>query len=240
MNADEYRRAMDDDKGFQSKRKALVFVSLLLLALVLSGAQIKEANTFLFKIEFANHAGLKYLLVAAVIVCTLRYYSYSEKYNNHLFSLWVGRFLGDYNVYHLDPEGPVTSGLAGRGADVYAGGDYDVDYPVYKKTGIFKRAIGFETSGSDEYGKEVYYTRYFDLNVYTERWSKRDFLKLLWVEFKCRAEAWLRYRETLDLASPYLLAVSSLLAFVLCFALPPSVEEKPIKFAEVRTEVARS
>lgn len=239
MNADEYRRAMDDDKGFQSKRKALVFVSLLLLALVVSGAQIKEANSFIFKIEFSNHEGLKYLLVAAVMACALRYYSYSERYNNHLLSLWAGRLLSDYNVYHIDPEGPVTSGLAGRKADIYVGGKYDTDSPVYRKTGIFKRAIGFRTSETDEFRGQVYYTKLFSLNEYTEHWSRRDLLNLLLVEFKYRAHAWFKHRETLDLASPYLLAAASLLAFVLSIALPSSVEERPKKFGEVRLEVAR-
>lgn len=240
MNADEYSRAMDDDKEFQSKRKALVFVSLLLLALVVSGAQIKEANTFIFKIEFANHAGLRYLLVAAVMACTLRYYSYSEKYNNHLFSLWAGRFLSDYNVYHIDPEGPVTSGLAGSKAGIYVGDNYDTDNPVYRKTGIFKRAIGFKTNRIDEFRGQVYYTQFFNLNEYTEHWRRRDFLNLLRVEFKYRAQAWFKHRETLDLASPYLLAAASLLAFVLSLALPSSLEEKPIKYGEVRLEVVRA
>ena len=85
MTVDEFRESMDSDKAFQSKRKALVFVSLLLLALVVSGAQIKEANTFIFKIEFSNHAGLRYLLVASVMACMLRYYSYSERYRDQLF-----------------------------------------------------------------------------------------------------------------------------------------------------------
>ncbi|UVM56767.1 hypothetical protein LOY37_04070 [Pseudomonas sp. B21-012] len=239
MNADEYRKAMDDDKGYQSKRRALVFISLLLLALVASGAQIKEANTFIFKIEFANHEGLKYLLVAAVIACMLRYYSYSEKYNNHLFSIWSGRLLNDYTVYHIDYDGPpTTSGLAGRRADIYVGDKYDTDNPIYRRNGILKRSIGFKTGGYDENHGEIYYTEYFDLNEYSDRWRRRDFFKLLLAEFKYRAQAWFKHRETLDLAFPYLLAASSLLAFAINFALHSSLDEKPIRFDEVRVEVA--
>lgn len=237
-NVDDYRKAMDEDKAFQSKRKALVFVSLLLLALVVSGAQIKEVNTLIFKIEFANHAGLRYMLVAAVMACTLRYYSYSEKYNNYLFSIWSGRLLNDYAVYHIDIEGPpVTSGLAGRKADIQVGTAYDTDNPVYRKTGFLKRSIGFPTSSVEEFRGRVYYTEYFTLNEYSEQWSRRDFFKLLRIEFKYRAQAFFKHRETLDLWSPYLLAVSSLLAFALSFASHSPSHEKPVRFDEVKVEV---
>ena len=228
---------MDEDKSFQAKRKALVFVSLLLLALVVSGAQIKEANTFIFKIEFANHEGLNYLLVAAVVVCVLRYYAYSEKYNNHLFAIWSGRLLCDYLVYRIDPEDGLTSGLAGRKASIHVGDKYDTDNPVYKKTGFFKRSIGFRTSEIHEHYGEVYFTKYFKLNEYTGQWCRRDFLRLLWIEFKYRTQALFKYRETLDLWSPYLLAICSLLAFVLSLAMHKPLEEKPVKLHEVKVEV---
>lgn len=236
MNADEYRRAMDEDKSFQSKRKALVLVSLLLLALVVSGAQIKEANTFIFKIEFANHDGLRYLLVASVVACVFRYYAYSEKYNNQLFAIWSGRLLGDYTVYHIDPEGPFTSGLVGRKADIYVGDNYDTDNPVYRKTGFLKRSIGFRTSEIHEYYGQVYFDKYFDLNEYTGQWCRQDFIKLLRIEFKYRAQALLKHRETLDLWSPYLLAACSLSAFVLSLALY-SPGDKPLRLDEVKVEV---
>lgn len=215
MTADEFRDAMDNDKAFQSKRKALVFVSLLLLALVVSGAQIKEANTFIFKIEFANHAGLRYLLVGSVIACMLRYYSYSERYHNHLFALWSGRLLGDYTIYSVDRQAGCITGLLGKKVDVYCGDNYDVDNPVYRKVGFLKRNVGLPTSGMDEQHGEVFYNQYFSLNEYTAYWSRWDYIRLLMVEMKFRAQAWIKYRETLDLASPYLLGACSLLAYMI-------------------------
>ena len=75
---DQYRDNIDKDEGLAAKRCALVIVSLLLLALSVSGASIKEANTFIFRIEFSNHVGLTYLLGAAVIFLLLRYYAYAQ------------------------------------------------------------------------------------------------------------------------------------------------------------------
>lgn len=212
MTVDEFREAMDGDKEFQSKRRALVFVSLLLLALVVSGAEIKEANTFIFKIEFSNHIGLSYLLVLSVLACMLRYYSYSERYRNKLFEIWSRKLLDDFSIYYVDQESGGLSGMLGDRIGIYIG-DYDVEHPKYKKNGFLKRSVGLRTTEVHEFHGEVYCTKYFDLNKYDNAWTPKKFRRFLFVEFKYRAEAWVKYRETLDLTSPYLLGFSSLLAF---------------------------
>lgn len=212
MTADKFRRAMDGDKEFQSKRRALVFVSLLLLALVVSGAQIKEANTFIFKIEFSNHVGLRYLLAAAVMICMLRYYSYSERFNNQLFEFWSRRLLDDHKIYSVDYECGQVSGLLGKRIRIHES-DYNIENPVYRSTGFLKRSVGLKTSSHHDYYGQVYYIDLFDLNAYDEYWTGGDFKELMRAEFRYRLQAWFKYRETLDLVSPYLLATVSLVAF---------------------------
>lgn len=214
MTVDEFRSAMDDDAGFKSKRRALTFVSLLLLALVLSGAEIKEANTFIFKIEFTNHIGLKYLLVLAVLSCIFRYYAYSEKYHAQLFRFWSTRLLNDVSIFHYDRESESVGGLLGRKIDMYGGDEPGIRTPTYKKTGFLKRNIGYPATGTHDFYGEYYYTEYINLNEYTENWSKVEFRKLLRTEMKYRLEAWIKYRETLDLISPYLLGFISLAVFL--------------------------
>lgn len=218
MTVDEFRSAMDDDAGFKSKRRALMFASLLLLALVVSGAEIKEANTFIFKIEFTNHVGLRYLLVLAVLSCMFRYYAYSEKYHAQLFNFWSGRLLNDREVFYYDREAESAGGLLGKKIDVCGGDEPGIECPIYKKTGFLKRSIGYPSTGTHDYYGEYSYTEYIELNVYSKGWSKAEFRKLLRAEMRCRVEAWIKYRETLDLVSPYLLGFSSLAAFMfICF-----------------------
>ncbi|MNF02203.1 hypothetical protein D3C80_2013190 [compost metagenome] len=65
-----------------------------------------------------------------------------------------------------------------------------------------------------EFGQS-YTTKYFKINEYDDNWKAKDFRWILLKEFKYRAEAWIKYRETLDLASPYLLGFSSLFAFTI-------------------------
>ncbi|MDY1045514.1 hypothetical protein SOM55_01685 [Pseudomonas coleopterorum] len=212
MTADEFRAAMDDDKSFQARRRVLVIVSLLLLAFVTSGAQIKEANTFIFKIEFTNYDGLKYLLVFSVLACTVRYYSYSERYHNKLFRFWSSKLLHDYNIYHLDHQTGEPSGLLGRKINIY-GDRYDVQNPVYRKAGFFRRSVGLKTINLDGHEAGIVLEEHWDLNEYKGGWRRQDLRKLLLAEARYRFQAWFKYRETLDLSSPYLLALSSLVAF---------------------------
>lgn len=217
MNVDEFRCAMDDDAGFKSKRRALVFTSLLLLALIVSGAVIKEANTFIFKIEFTNHEGLRYLLVLAVLSCMLRYYAYSERYHTLLFKFWSDRLLSDGSIYSYDREDELVIGLLGRRMDVFGGDEPGIEYPEYKKTGFLKRSIGYPSEGVDDYHGEYICTEYVNLNEYNENWRRRDFCKLLFAEMKYRIEAWIKYRETLDLVSPYVLGFTSLIVFMVSY-----------------------
>lgn len=220
MTVDEFRSAMDSDEGFKSKRRALVLFSLLLLAISVSGAVIKEVNTFIFKIEFTNHDGLIYLLVVAVLSCMLRYYAYSEKYHAQLFNFWSHRLLGNSRIFHYDREREEVRGLLGKRVEVYGGDEPGIEYPEYIKTGFLKRAIGYPSEGENEQHGIFTYTESISLNSYDEKWTRADFRKLLRTELMYRVAAWLKYRETLDLVSPYLLGLSSLVVFVIgCFVL---------------------
>ncbi|HDS1815970.1 TPA: hypothetical protein QEM96_000590 [Pseudomonas putida] len=212
MTSDQFSEAMDNDKAFQSKRKALIFCSLLLLVLVISGAQIKEANTFIFKIEFTSHERLSYMLAAAVAVCMLRYYSYSEKYHNQLFKFWSARLLRDHEVYFLDYETGESMGLLGKRINVDPS-VYDLENPRYRRAGFLKRSIGLRTTEDHGVYEGATVTQFFSLNVFNDYWSKKDLYALLRREFKYRFLAWFKHRETLDLVSPHLVALASLLYF---------------------------
>ncbi len=116
---EQYRADIDSDEGLAAKRRLLVIVSLLLLALSVSGASIKEANTFIFRIEFSNHVGLTYLLGAAVIFLLLRYYAYALHYQSKLFDFWSARLLNDYRVFSYNSKADEVHGLLGKRIDIW-------------------------------------------------------------------------------------------------------------------------
>lgn len=214
MNIDEYREKLDGDEGLAAKRKAVVIVSLLLLALCVSGAAIKEANTFIFRVEFSNHAGLTHLLGAAVAFLMLRYYAYAQSYHSQLFDLWAERLLSDYRVFSYDTSEDEVNGLLGKVVDVWGGDEPGIQDARYKKVGILKRNIAYTSRGHNERHGEYSYEQNIELNSYSEKWTKKDFQRLLRFEFKCRLEAVLKHREYLDIMFPYLLGLCALLSLI--------------------------
>lgn len=214
LNIDEYREKLDSDEGLAAKRRALVIASLLLLALSVSGAAIKEANTFIFKLEFSNHSGLIYLLGVAVIFLMLRYYAYARSYHSQLFELWSTRLLSDYRVFSYDASEDEINGLLGKILTVRGEDEPGIRDARYKKLGIFKRNIVYTSHGQDERHGEYSYDENIELNRYSVKWTKKDFRKLMRFEFKYRAEGVFKHREYLDLMFPYFLGASALLSLI--------------------------
>ena len=212
---DQYREDIDNDEGLAAKRRALVIVSLLLLALSVSGASIKEANTFIFRIEFSNHVGLTYLLGAAVIFLLLRYYAYAQSYHSQLFDFWSARLLNDYRVFSYNSAEDEVQGLLGKRIDIWGGDEPGIQEPRYRKVGMLKRNIVYTSQGEDDQHGPYSYNENIELNKYSETWTRKDFRKLLRFEIKYRVEAILKHREYLDLMFPYLLGTAAIISLII-------------------------
>ncbi len=212
LNIYEYREKFDNDDRLASKRKILIISSLLLLAISLSGASIKEANTFIFRVEFSNHSGLTYLLGVTVFFMLLRYYAYAEEYHSKLSDLWAARLLGDYRVFSYDPREDEVQGLLGKAVRLWGGDEPGIRDIKYKKVGIFKRNLVYLSRGYDENDGDIYYEMNIELNKYTQHWNRKDFYKLLKLEFICRLEGVFKYREYFDLMLPYVVGACSLIS----------------------------
>lgn len=212
---DQYRAEIDNDEGLAAKRRALVIVSLLLLALSVSGASIKEANTFIFRIEFSNHVGLTYLLGAAVIFLFLRYYAYAQSYHSQLFDFWSARLLNDYRVFSYNTARDEVHGLLGKRINLWGGDEPGIQEPRYKKVGMLKRNIVYTSEGQDDEHGAYSFDENVELNQYSETWTKKDLRKLLRFELKYRMEAVLKHRECLDLMFPYLLGIAAIISLVI-------------------------
>ncbi|WP_432738907.1 hypothetical protein [Pseudomonas kurunegalensis] len=212
MKPEEFRKAMDDDENFKKKRANLFYLSLLLIAIIISGAEIKEANTLIFKIEFTDYENLQWLLIAGILYSVLRYYAYSEKYRNELFKQWSGKMFRDYRIYTYDVEEEVVGGLLEKAVDVWGGDEPGLVDAEYRKTGILRRSIAYPTREMHERG-EAYFHRHISLNTFTDKWKFKHLMTLFRYEIKYRVNAWVSHRETLDLVAPYLLAACALAIF---------------------------
>ncbi|NEX81743.1 hypothetical protein [Aeromonas rivipollensis] len=212
---------MKKDSEFQSKRKQLIIVSVLLMAMSLSDASLKEANTFIFKIDFSNSAAFGWLVFVGVIVLMIRYYSFAFKYHSYLYDVWANAMMKDRRVfgYHTkgdDPSENYPHGLFSqikRDACSNSIGYYEFDReevkPIYKAKGILKRSFSYSITyphGTEE--TEV------NLNEFCECWTRKDLYNLLKIEFEYQKNAALRNPEYLDISLPYLIASLSLISFI--------------------------
>lgn len=213
MSKDEQKKHhenFDTDENLKSKRKLLITISMILIALEVTGATIKEANTFLFKIGFTNESGVTNLLVFSILYLLVRYYSYAQPYHEELFEFWSSRMLKDPDFFYYDHESEAVKGFISDAVDVYGGDEPGISAIKYEVSGFFRRRLNYLTAASDGEGNDGYYPTYINLNNLTETWKLRSFLRLLVFEARYQGEAFLKYREHLDILAPYFVALISL------------------------------
>lgn len=211
---------MKNDSEFQSKRKQLIAISVLLMAMSLSDAQLKEANTFIFKIDFSNSAAFGWLVFVGVIVLMIRYYSFAFKYHSYLYDVWANALVKDRRVfvYYINEatEDLIPHGLLSKLKEYSCSKKIDGNsferykvVPQYIIKGILKRGVICESNDGHEYTIED-----ISLNEFNENWTRKDLFQLLKIEFEHQKNAVLRQPEYLDISLPYLIASLSLISFI--------------------------
>ncbi len=211
---------MKNDSEFQSKRKQLIAISVLLMAMSLSDAQLKEANTFIFKIDFSNSAAFGWLVFVGVIVLMIRYYSFAFKYHSYLYDVWANDLVKDRRVfvYYMDEDNSyfIPHGLFSKLKENLCSMDIDAHVferdkiePKYQINGILKRGIIYDYNDGLQVQIES-----ANLNNFDENWTRKDLYNLLKIEFEHQKNAVLRQPEYLDISLPYLIASLSLISFI--------------------------
>lgn len=214
-NKHDLSKEIENDLGLRSKRKLLIIVSLILLAIQFSGASVVEANTFILKLSFSHQNGLAFLLLISVIFLLIRYYSYARKYHEKLFMLWSSRMLNEPFFYRFDIEEEKELGLLVEIAEK----EFNVNmYSVrrsenesiswkYKLGFLFKRYISYDVSTVHDF----YPDQKISLN---DGVSFKDFFKILSYETRYQINSFIAHPEDLDIYTPYLLGISALLSYV--------------------------
>jgi hypothetical protein len=212
-----FHKKLDDDKGLKSKRQLVTYLSLVILAINLSGAKIKEANTFLFKIDFIRPEGLNLLLSLVLVFCVIRYINYSCKYSYILASFWKRRFLSDKRILFYDDTRPDYHGLLEKTLIkiIEEGEKVPIENQYYEMKFFFRRYYIYFGTDS-ETGIKL-----DPIKIPIKSTLKRiDYLKLLIIEYSYRIEALIYHRESLDLRSPTLLALLACLSISFKDSLP--------------------
>lgn len=211
------RERIDVDEGLKSKRNALIWVSLVLLTVTFTGAVIKEANTFILKIEFMQGEAISILLLLAIGFLGIRYYSYARKYHKELTKLWKKDFFRDDLILIEDYQTREPSGLL---VNLSPKG-FERDYPnlghpelqsdwdwFYETKWLFFRYFVYEETNT-HVGETVRVER---VNLFAK--SFRGYLIVLMIEFRCQLSGYYKYPENLDIQAPYFISLFAMLSLV--------------------------
>ncbi len=208
----------DADEKLTAKGKVLTTISIILIAINVTGAVMKEANTFLFKIEFAHQEGITYLLLAAILYLTVRYRNYAQPYHHELFLLWSERMMQDKEIFNYNPRDEVVTGFLGDAFDVWGGDEPGIQDSKYHVSGFLRRAVRFPSVFRGESGDGEWFEEYFDeyssLLSFNKKWTFSKYIRLLLIEFKYRFNAFINHREHLDILSPYMFAFIAVLSVI--------------------------
>jgi hypothetical protein len=198
---------IDNDEGLKSKRKMLIIVSLITLALTFADAKIEEVNTFIFKLSFGNNGGITFLLVCSIVVLLIRYFTYARPYHEKIYKLWSGRMLQEPFFYHYEDLADAFTGL------------------VVQKTPEninFDKQM-FDPECSIEWGYECsfFLTRKISYRIGHKHddyqiaapigW--KNYPKTLFLELKYQFESYFIYRENLDIYAPYLIGLTAIFSY---------------------------
>src|SRR5690606_9314240 len=213
MEANTIFEQIEEDKGFQNKRRALVWASAILIAMLVSGATVMEANTFILRIEFTNRDSLPLLVATTCSFMLIRYYGYAQKYHEQLSQSWRQPITQDRRFLRYDHEEDGFDGvIAGLIEDynLYCGRGMDIQYEA--KFPLRRYVIANHTEMDERFG-ELYISTRVNLHKMTKNWTLKHFLELLRIEFDHRWRVTMRTREYLDVYSPYVISAIALTLF---------------------------
>ncbi|WP_417657108.1 hypothetical protein [Pseudidiomarina aestuarii] len=110
-NQDKFNEMLEDTR-LTSSRRSLIVVSLVLIAMNISEAELSKVNGLIFELTFKSPENLAILLVFATAFLLLRYYNHAAKYHELTRRRWTKNVMNEYIVYSDCEESQDASGFA--------------------------------------------------------------------------------------------------------------------------------
>jgi hypothetical protein len=206
MDPSELSKKIHGDAPMANKRRLLVGLSMILIAIFLTEAKLTEANTLFFKITFANMNGIINLLLLSIGFILVRYYSYASLYQEAITQEWSDKLVksnffiiccehsGHAHGYMVD----TAPGYAGYNDESF-GQESESLTVSFKPNLFFNAQIQYDlfTKNGHMNDDRVY--------IFNKKNMKRS-IKAYREIFKCWWSAQVKFRESLDIYAPYLLA----------------------------------
>lgn len=211
--AENLQNRIDADLGLRARRRGLVSISIILLLIQFSGAEIAEANTFLVKVSFGNPNGIGVIISISIAFLLIRYYSYARQYHDELFELWSQRMLSEKYIF-VNPYEDEAFGLiielapkcvlVDRWEQEREGEHYYWSYK-YVCSFPFRRLIQYDWFHEVEDQMEK--------KKILGHIGLVKYITLLYTEAKYQTKSLIINRENLDVYAPYLIGFSALVSY---------------------------
>ncbi len=218
----ELQNKIDNDAELKQKRRLLVIISLLLLVIQFTGAEILKANTFIFEIKFNHQNGLTLLFYISLIFLLIRYYNYARKYHLELSYLWRSDLLSDPLIETYDENNHEISGLL---HDEYPNG-FNIDVALNEPDSHWRQSYicgPFFTRKFRHHLADDYDIHDYDLNIF-EKLGYKKYFQILGVEAKHQALSFLKHRENFDILAPYFLGIAALASYTCYYWIEPIIK----------------
>lgn len=208
------KQQIDGDEQLQKLGRKLSILSLLFMGVMLTGATIEEANTFVFKVNVTTQEAIPAMFLLSVLYLLFRYYTYARPYQKEIDQAWNQRLNATLFYIYEDPE---DGQRYGRAVDLQPNGihldspdpnDWEYVQIQYHYSGIFLRSAKY-TNYVPEHHDEA------EPNL-VPLWKKVSIKEYLWflkTEAKYQLGSFVEDKERLDLWGPYLIAALAILSF---------------------------
>ncbi|WP_412502076.1 hypothetical protein [Shewanella algae] len=207
MKPSELSEAIHNDGPLAGKRRLLVGLSMVLIAIYFTGAKVSEASTPFLKITFANVGGLSNLLLICTGFVLVRYYSYSSVYQQQVTNAWASQLLEDSFFYKTCIHSDQETGYVVDIAPQFAGfNDEEIRHNEQAITN-HRFLINWLVNAQIEYSLFIPPDKGKTecVNVFNVK-RRKDSVKALKLIAKYWWDAQVRYRESLDIYAPYFIA----------------------------------
>lgn len=215
-SADKSLEKINEDTELSSKRKLLLIISILSIAMSVSGAKLVEVNTFIFKVSFSNTFGFSLMFFVGVLILTVRYYSVAYPYHVKIYELWANEMMRDSRIlsYNVDgneffPYGLLSDKKEFSNPLMIEDTDHSQMIPEYVVTGFFKRSVRLY-----KYHDEYCTPLYIKLFRFDSEWTIGHYFRLLKFELSFQSAAFFRRPESLEIMLPYIISIASILSFI--------------------------
>ncbi len=207
------KQQIDSDEQLQKLGRRLSILSLMFLGVMLTGATIEEANTFVFKVKVTTQEAIPVMFLLSVLYLLFRYYTYARPYHKKIEEIWWKRFSSDVlYVQRLQDGSDEIIGLVYDLEPGFASENFEAQSTILRR-GIFDRIIEYRYTYNPP-NSELFDPPDEVIAVSIGGSAGlRKYFSIYFKETKYQLRSYIEDKERLDLWGPYLIVSLAILSF---------------------------